>query len=141
MMALRKEQPVELVEKIDGNPVIEEKRQEASSSADPVMQDKEETSTKSHGQRVGQTRAHARYVSFLVHALRFGQEDPHRRVATHEGRTLKVMLDWMFFTSDQEPGVQLHVLVVYDFSTGAVMAMQVHEGFIIGDSWCGCADT
>ena len=34
------------------------------------------------------------------------------------------MLDWMFFTSDQEPGVQLPVLVVYDLSTGAVMAMQ-----------------
>ena len=33
------------------------------------------------------------------------------------------MLDWMFFTSDQEPGVQLPVLVVYDLSTGAVMAM------------------
>ena len=30
----------------------------------------------------------------------------------------------MFFTSDQEPGVQLPVLVVYDLSTGAVMAMQ-----------------
>ena len=44
--------------------------------------------------------------------------------ATHEGRVPKVMLDWMFFTSGTEPGVQLLVLVVYDFSTGAVMAMQ-----------------
>ena len=51
-------------------------------------------------------------------------EDPHRCVATHEGRTPKVMLDWMFFTSDQEPGVQLPVLVVNDLSTGAVMATQ-----------------
>ena len=34
------------------------------------------------------------------------------------------MLDWTFFTSGQEPGVQLPVLVVYDLSTGAVMAMQ-----------------
>ena len=34
------------------------------------------------------------------------------------------MLDWMFFTSDQEPGVPLLVLVVYEFSTDAVMAMQ-----------------
>ena len=34
------------------------------------------------------------------------------------------MLDWMFFTSDQEPGVQLLVLVVFDLSTGAVMAPQ-----------------
>ena len=34
------------------------------------------------------------------------------------------MLDWMFFTNDQEPGVQLLVLDVYDLSTGAVMATQ-----------------
>ena len=34
------------------------------------------------------------------------------------------MLDWMIFTSDQELGVQLPVLVVSDLSTGAVMAMQ-----------------
>ena len=53
------------------------------------------------------------------------REDPHRRIATHEGRTPTVMSDWMFFTSDQEPGVQLLVLVVYDLSTGAVMAMQL----------------
>ena len=26
------------------------------------------------------------------------------------------MLDWMFFTSDQEPGVQLLVLFIYDLS-------------------------
>ena len=55
------------------------------------------------------------------------REDPHRRIATHEGRTQKVMLDWMFFTSDQEPGVQLPVLVVTTFPlvrTGAVMAVQ-----------------
>ena len=52
------------------------------------------------------------------------REDPHRRSATHEGRTSKVMLAWMFFTSDQEPGGQLPVLVGYDLSTGAVMAMQ-----------------
>ena len=42
MMALRREQPVEQVEQIAGNPVIEEKRQEAPLSADPVMQDNEE---------------------------------------------------------------------------------------------------
>ena len=52
------------------------------------------------------------------------REHPHRRTATREDRTPKVMLDWMFFTSDQEPGVQLPVLVVYDLSAGAVMAMQ-----------------
>ena len=36
---------------------------------------------------------------------------PDRRVLDADARTPKVMLDWMFFTSDQEPG-------------GAVMAMQ-----------------
>ena len=30
-----------------------------------------------------------------------------------------VMLAWMFFTSDQDSGVQMLVLVVYDLSTGA----------------------
>ena len=42
MMALRREQPVEQVAQIAGNPVIEEERQRASSSADPVMQDNED---------------------------------------------------------------------------------------------------
>ena len=42
MMALRREQHVEQVEQIAGNSVIEEKRQEASSSADPFTQDNEE---------------------------------------------------------------------------------------------------
>ena len=42
MMALRQEQPVEQVEQTAGNPAVEEKRQEASSSADSVMQDFEE---------------------------------------------------------------------------------------------------
>ena len=43
MMALRREQPVEQVEQIAGNPAIEEKRQEMSASADPVKQDNEDT--------------------------------------------------------------------------------------------------
>ena len=38
------------------------------------------------------------------------------------------MLDWMFFTSDHEPGVQLLVLVVDDLSTGVGMAMQSMKG-------------
>ena len=41
------------------------------------------------------------------------------------------MLDWMFFTSDQEPGVQLPVLVVNDLSTGAVMAMQSKDSSVV----------
>ena len=44
IVVFSKEQPVEQVEKIEENPVLEEKRQEASSSADPVMQDNEEAS-------------------------------------------------------------------------------------------------
>ena len=43
MMALRREQPVEQVEQIAGNPAIEEKRQGIVASANPVVQDNEET--------------------------------------------------------------------------------------------------
>ena len=43
MVALRHEQPVEQVERIAGNPAIEEKRQGISASADPTMQDNEDT--------------------------------------------------------------------------------------------------
>ena len=42
MMAPRREHAVEQVEQIAGNRVIEEKRQEAPPSADPVRQDNEE---------------------------------------------------------------------------------------------------
>ena len=42
MMALKREQHVEQVEQNVANPVIEEKKQEASSSTDPVTQDNEE---------------------------------------------------------------------------------------------------
>ena len=52
------------------------------------------------------------------------REDPHRRIATHEGRAPKAMFNWIFFKSDQEPGVQLPELVVYELSIGAVMAVQ-----------------
>ena len=68
---------------------------------------------------------HVVFRSWCKHCMSSrAREDPHRRVATHEGRTPKVMLDWMFFTSDQELGVPLPVLVVHDLSTGAVMVMQ-----------------
>ena len=43
MMALRREQPVEQVEQIAGNPAIEEKRQGIPASADPTVQDNEDT--------------------------------------------------------------------------------------------------
>ena len=131
-MALRREQTVEQVERIAGNPVIEEKREEAPSS-DHVMQDNEEAP----GQRARKTPPGPMFEELDKHELTHvvfrsqckhcvsgrATEDPHRRIATHEGRTPKVMLDRMFSTSDQEPSVQLPVLVVYDLFTGA-MAMQ-----------------
>ena len=43
MMALRRDQPVEQVEQIAGNPSIEEKRQGIPASADPTVQDNEDT--------------------------------------------------------------------------------------------------
>ena len=43
MMTLTKKQPVEQVETIAGNPATEKKRQESTSSADPIMQDNEGT--------------------------------------------------------------------------------------------------
>ena len=134
MMALRHEQPVEQVERIAGNPAIEEKRQGIPASADPTVQDNEDTPVaRARKPPPGPTTeeldkhelTHVVFRSWCKHCISGrAKEDPHRSVATHEGRTPKVMLDWMFFTSDQEPGVQLPVLVVYDLSTGAVMAMQ-----------------
>ena len=129
VMALRREQPVEQVEQIAGTPAIEEKRQGASFSADPVMQDNEDARKPPPGPTAEELEKHELtqvvFRSWCRHCVSGrAKEDPHRRIATHQGRTPKVMLDWMFFTSDQEPGVQLPVLVVYDLSTGAVMAMQ-----------------
>ena len=119
-------------------------------SADPVMQDNEDTPVaRARRPPPGPTAeeldkhelTHVVFRSWCKHCISSrAREDPHRTVATHEGRTPKVMLDWMFFTSDQEPGVQLPVLVVYDLST-AVMAFAVNEGFFCGDSWnCGADD-
>ena len=113
--------------------MIEEKRQEAPSS-DPVMQDNEEGSVpRARKPPLGHTveesdkheLTHVVFRSWCKHCVSGRTtEDPHRRIATHKARTPKVMLDWMFFTTDQEPGIQLPVLVVYDLSSGAVMAMQ-----------------
>ena len=134
MMALRREQHSEQDAQIAGNPVVEEKWQEAPSSEDPVMQDNEETPVaRPWKPPPGPTTevldthelTHVVFRSWCRHCVSGrAREDPHRRIATYEGRTPKVMLDWMFFTSDQEPGVQLLMLVVHDLSTGAVMAMQ-----------------
>ena len=135
MMALRREQPVEQVEQIAGNPAIEEKRQGTPpASANFFVQDNEDTPVaRARNPPPGPTAeeldkheiTHVVFRSWCKHCISSrAKEDPHRSVATHEGRTPKVMLDWMFFTSDQEPGVQLPVLVVYDLSTGVVMAMQ-----------------
>ena len=107
MMALRREQPVEQVEQIAGNPAIEEKRQEMPASADPVMQDNEDTPVaRARKPPPGPTAeelekhelTHVVFRSWCKHCISSrAKEDPHRCVATHEGRTPKVMLDWMFF--------------------------------------------
>ena len=47
-MALRREQPVEQVEQIAGNPAIEEKRQGIPASANPIVQDNEDTQLQEH---------------------------------------------------------------------------------------------
>ena len=111
MMALRREQPFEQVEQVDGNSVIEEKRQEAPPSEDPVMQDNEEAPVaRARKPPPGPTveeldkheLTHVVFRSWCRHCVSGrSRENPHRR------RTPKVMLDWMFFTNDQEPGVQL----------------------------------
>ena len=130
MIALRREQPVEQVGQIAGNPAIEEKRQGIPASGNPVVQDNEDTPVaRARKPPPGPTAddldihelTHVVFRSWCKHCISSrAKEDPHRSIATHEGRTQKVMLDWMFFTSDQEPSVQLPVLVVYDLSTGAV---------------------
>ena len=94
---------------------MKRKRQEAPPSADPVMQDNEEAPVaRARKSPPGPTIeeldkheiTHVVFRSWCRHCVSGGAgEDPHRRIETHEGRTLKVMLDWMFFTSDQEPGV------------------------------------
>ena len=134
MMALRREQPVEQVEQIASNPAIEEKIQGIPVSANLVVQDDEDTPVaRARKPPPGPTAeeldkhelTHVVFRSWCKHCISSRtKEDPHRSVVTHEGRTPKVMLDWMFFTSDQEPGVQLLVLVVCDLSMSAVMAMQ-----------------
>ena len=121
MMALRREQPVAQVEQIAGKPVIEEKRQEAPYS-DPVMQDNEEAPVpRARKPPLGPNTeeldkhelTHVVFRYWYRHCVSgWAREGPHRRIATHEGRTPKVMLDWMFFTRDQEPGVQLPIPLV-----------------------------
>ena len=106
-MALRREQPVEQVEQTAGNLVIEEKRQEAPSS-DLVMQDNEEAPVpKARNPPPGPTveeldkheLTHVVFRSWCRHCVSGrAKENPHRRIATHEGRTPKVVLDGMFFT-------------------------------------------
>ena len=114
--------------------MIEEKRQEGPSSTDPIMQDNEEAPVARARKPPPRPTTeeldkheltHVVFRSWCKHCVSGrAREDPHRRIATHEGRTPKVMLDWTFFTSDQEPGVQLLVLAVYDISVGAAMEMQ-----------------
>ena len=114
MMALRREHPVEQVEQIAGNPMIDEKRKEAPPSADPVMQDNEKAPVARarkppRGPTVEELDkhefTHVVFRSWCRHCVSGrAREGPHRHFATHEGRQPNVMLDWMFFTSDQESG-------------------------------------
>ena len=52
------------------------------------------------------------------------KEDPHKRSDVREGAVPKVMMDWLFFTSDAEPEVMLPALLIYDLVTGATAAVQ-----------------
>ena len=101
MMALRRGQHVDQVEQIVGNPVIEEKRQEASSSADPVMQDNEKALVARArkpppGPSTEELDKHELtdvvFRSWCRHCdSGWAREDPYCRIATHEGRTPEVM--------------------------------------------------
>ena len=108
-----------------GNPVIEEKRQVQDNEEAPGPKARKPPPGPTVEELDKHELTHVVFRSWHRHCvLGRAREDPHRRIATHEGRTPKVMLVWMFFTSDQEPGVHLLVLIVYDLSSGAVMAMQ-----------------
>ena len=117
MMALRREQHVEQVERIAGNPVIEEERQEASSSTDPVMQDNEEAPVaRARKPPPGPTTeesdkhelTHVAFRSWCRHCVPGrAREDPHRRIATlvvkvgHQrscwiGCSSRVIKNWVF---------------------------------------------
>ena len=52
------------------------------------------------------------------------KEDPHKRTDVREGAVPKVMMDWLFFTSELEPTVMLPPLLIYDLVTGATAAVQ-----------------
>ena len=87
--------------------MLEEKRQEAPPSADPVMQDNEEAPVaKTRNPPLGPTVEELDKHEFTHVVLRSwcrhcvsgrAREDPHRRIATHEGRTPKVMLESRVF--------------------------------------------
>ena len=90
-----------IVEQIPGNPLIEEKRQDAPSS-DPVTQDNEEAPVPRARKPPPRPTVEELDKHELTHVVfrswcrrcvsGRAREDPHRRIATHEGRTPKVML-------------------------------------------------
>ena len=86
MMALRRE-----VEQIAGHPVFEEKRQEAPSS-DPVNARQRGSPGCKGTKTTNNELTHIVFRSWCRHCVSGrAREDPHRRIATHEGRTPQVM--------------------------------------------------
>ena len=77
-------------------------------------------------ERTNHELSHVVFRSWCRHCVSTrAKEDLHRRTESHEGRVPKIMMDWLFFTSDSEPNVMLPVLLAYDLTSGAVSALQV----------------
>ena len=77
-------------------------------------------------ERTNHELTHVVFRSWCRHCVSTrAKEDPHRRTESHEGGVPKIMMDWLFFTSDSEPNVMLPVLLAYDLTSGAVSALQV----------------
>ena len=101
MMALRREQPVEQVEQIAGKPGDRgEKDKEwkhpqillRKTAKTPQLQEHEKPPPGPTADELDKHETHARCVSFpgAKHCISSrAKEDPHRSVATHEGRTPK----------------------------------------------------
>ena len=77
-------------------------------------------------ERTNHELTHVVFRSWCRHCISTrAKEDPHRRTEAHEGGVPKVMMDWLFFTSDSQPNTMLPALLVYDLTSSAVSALQV----------------